>query len=78
MKEFIFAALPFIIIGICLAIIFANYKKEKDEKNYLAEGMCFGMCAGVVFSSVLHINMGLGTSMGVLIGETIGILIKKK
>lgn len=28
MKDFILSALPFIIIGICLAIIFANNKKK--------------------------------------------------
>ena len=32
MKEFILAALPFIIIGICLAIICANFKN--DKKTY--------------------------------------------
>ncbi|HIU77752.1 MAG TPA: hypothetical protein IAC62_17880 [Candidatus Pelethocola excrementipullorum] len=81
MTEFIMSALPFIIIGVCLAIIFANYHgKEKEEavETYLTEGMCLGMCLGVAFSSSIHINMGLGISLGMLIGETIGILIKKK
>lgn len=81
MADFIKSALPFVIIGICLAIIFANYHKKGDDddtKNYLTEGMCLGMCLGVSFSTLIHINMGIGISLGMLIGETIGILIKKE
>ena len=76
MKDFVFAALPFIIIGICIAIICANFKDEK--KTYCSEGMAIGMCFGVAATSVLHINMGLGISIGMLIGEAIGISKEKK
>ena len=39
MKDFIFAALPFVIIGICLALLAANHKRMKDsaEKTYMTE-----------------------------------------
>ena len=76
MKDFIFAALPFIIIGLCLAIICANGKKYKQ--TYLSEGMAIGMCFGVAVASALHINLGLGISIGMLIGEAVGIGIEKK
>lgn len=76
MKDFIFAALPFIIIGICLAIIFANCNNK--EKVYLSEGLAIGMCFGVAVASALHINLGLGISIGMLIGEAIGISVEKK
>lgn len=76
MKDFILAALPFVIIGICLAIIFANFKEGKQ--TYCSEGMSLGMCLGLALSSSLNINMGLALSLGMLIGETIGILIEKK
>lgn len=76
MKDFAFAALPFIIIGICLAIIFAN--GQNNEKTHLSEGLAIGMCFGVAVASTLHINLGLGISIGMLIGEAIGISIKKK
>lgn len=76
MKDFIFAALPFIIIGICLAIICANGKKYKH--TYCSEGMALGMCLGVAISTVLKINIGLGICIGMLIGEAIGINIEKK
>ena len=76
MKDFILSALPFIVIGICLAIICANFKNEK--KTYCSEGMAIGMCFGVAISSALHINLGIGISLGMLIGEAIGICKEKK
>lgn len=76
MKDFIISALPFVIIGICLAIIFANFKKGKQ--TCCSEGMSIGMCLGLVFSTTLKFNIGLGLSLGMLIGETVGILIEKK
>ena len=76
MKDFIISALPFVIIGICLAIIFANFKKGKQ--TYCSEGMSIGMCLGLIFSTTLKFNIGLGLSLGMLIGETIGILVEKK
>lgn len=76
MNDFIIAALPFIIIGICLAIIFSNGNKYKQ--TYLSEGLAIGMCFGVAVASALHINLGLGISIGMLIGEAIGISKEKK
>ena len=76
MRDFIFAALPFIVIGLCLAIICANGKKYK--LTYCSEGMAIGMCLGVAIASALHITLGLGISIGMLIGEAIGINKEKK
>ena len=76
MKDFILAALPFIVIGICLAVICANGKKYKQ--TYCSEGMAIGMCFGTAIASALHINLGLGISIGMLIGEAIGISNEKK
>lgn len=76
MKDFIFAALPFLIVGICLAIMCAHFN-SKDQKNYMTEGMCIGMCLGVALATPLNISMGLGISLGMLIGETIGMLVKR-
>ena len=76
MKDFIFAALPFIVIGICLAVICANGKKYKQ--TFCSEGMAIGMCFGTAIASALHINLGLGISIGMLIGEAIGINKEKK
>lgn len=78
-KDFVAAALPFIIIGICLAIMFANRSRmtEGSEKNCMTEGMSIGMCVGVALSTALDINMGLGISLGMLVGETVGMFVKK-
>lgn len=82
MKDFILAALPYVIIGLCLAIIITNLNKskkgKKNRQTYCSEGMSIGMCFGVALSTSLHFNIGLGLSLGMLIGETIGLLIEKK
>ena len=79
MKDFILAALPFIVIGVCIAVLAANHGKIKESKNKncLEEGMCLGMCFGVAISTALDLNLGLGISLGMLIGETVGMFIKK-
>lgn len=80
MKDFIVAALPFFIIGICLAIICANFRRKRndEEQNCLVEGMCIGMCLGVAVSTALKANIGLGISIGMLVGETIGLFVRKE
>ena len=80
MKDFVLAALPFVIIGVCVAIIMAHYKTKDNDKQEtrLVEGMCIGMCLGVAVSTALRINIGLGISLGMLVGETVGIFIKKE
>lgn len=43
MKDFILAALPFVIMGISFAIIIVNNHKNKNKGTYTTEGMCLGM-----------------------------------
>ena len=52
MKDFILAALPFIIIGISVAIIIVNNKKNKSKESYICEGMCFGMSFGLLLGTL--------------------------
>lgn len=40
--------------------------------------MCLGMGFGVVFPNIIPFDTGLGISSGMLLGEVIGSLIKKK
>lgn len=75
MKDFILAVLPFIVIGICIAILCKNSKKKN---NSIEEGMMVGMCFGVSFATMLDINLGYGISFDMLIDETIGSFIPKK
>ena len=80
MKDFIFAALPFVVVGVCLALLAANHNRIKDseEKTYMTEGMCLGMCFGVALATSMHFSLGLGIGLGMLVGETVGMLKPKK
>ena len=78
MKEFMMAALPWICIGIAIALFAANHgaaKKAKDSDkeygNYMTEGMCLGMCVGIALG-------GNELIYGMLVGLVVGIFIKKK
>lgn len=75
MQDFIMAALPFIIIGVCLAVFFANPRKKK---SYMTEGLCFGMSLGVAAAPLFGGNMGLCLSLGMLAGVVAGMQIPKK
>ncbi len=76
MKEFIIACLPFVVMGVAVVIVIVNSKKNK--KNYITEGMILGMSFGLMISNCFDGNMGLGLSLGMLIGEAIGSFVKKK
>ena len=93
MKDFIMAALPWICIGVSLAIFMvtvsskANNKtkvdvntkdSEAEEDNYMLIGMCLGMCIGSALGASGIISISYGTSFGMLIGMAIGSTIKKQ
>lgn len=78
MKEFMMAALPWICIGIAIALFAANHGAKKKAKadgeeydNYMTEGMCLGMCVGTALG-------GNGVSLGMLVGMALGMYIRKK
>lgn len=79
MMDFLLAALPWIVMGLSLAIFFANGggKKEKQD-TYGTEGMCIGMCLGTALGAVFGYNTGLGISMGMLLGLAVGSSIRKE
>ena len=80
--DFMSAALPWIAMGLLLAIFFAkaaHEKKDKEKKeDHSSEGMALGMCFGVALSTALHINVGLGMMAGMVLGLLVGSEIKKK
>lgn len=78
MYSFFISALPFIIIGLALALLFANKSIIKKDNNYMTEGMCIGMCLGVSLSTSFDVDMGIGIGCGMFFGEVIGLLIEKK
>lgn len=80
--DFLSAALPWISIGLLLAIFFAQNaqrkKKNKKTENYGTEGMALGMCFGVAIGTAFGNNTGIGLSIGMLAGLVIGSCIEKK
>lgn len=79
MKDFIMAALPFIILGVCIAIICKCNKDNKNKDNtYILEGMVLGMSFGLMLGTMFNYSTGLCLSLGMVIGEAVGCLIEKK
>ena len=80
--DFMSASLPWVAMGLLLAIFFAKAahgKKEKEKKEDCgSEGMALGMCFGVALSTALHINTGLGLMAGMVLGLLVGSGIKKQ
>lgn len=80
--DFLHAALPWIAMGLLLAVFFARSAKMKKEEDktgdYGTEGMCLGMCLGTAIGTSLGNNTGIGISLGMLIGLAIGTCIKKE
>ena len=80
--DFIRAALPWVAMGLLLAVFAARSagrkKKEKEIDNYGTEGMCLGMCFGTAIGAALGNNTGIGISLGMLLGLAVGSSIKKE
>ena len=80
--DFLRAALPWIVMGLLLAVFFARSagkeKKEETPDNYGTTGMCLGMCFGTAIGTALGNNTGIGISLGMLLGLAIGSCIKKE
>ena len=80
--DFIRAALPWVAMGLLLAVFAARSvgkkKKEKQNDDYGTEGMCLGMCFGTAIGTALGNNTGIGISLGMLLGLAVGSSIKKE
>ena len=88
--DFLSAALPWLCIGLLLAVFFvradrANKKRAEAEKsgekkkvNYGTEGLALGMCFGTAIGTSFGKNTGVGMAVGMLIGLAVGSSIEKK
>ena len=80
--DFIMAALLWLSMGLMLAIfaVRENSRKNNPEKedNYGSEGMALGMCFGTAIASATKQDIGLGISIGMLMGLAAGTSRKKK
>lgn len=89
MRDFFTAAFPWIIVGLCVAVL-AVYmgrkrskgKDEEKKENYMVEAMCIGMCGGMCCEANLGFlgidTPGTGLCIGMLVGEVIGMMISKE
>ena len=75
MKDFITAALPFVVCGSAIICLVMNRNKKE---SYIGEGMCFGMCFGSMIGAMSPYYLGLSLSLGMLIGEAIGLFFSKR
>lgn len=59
-SDFLQAALPWIVMGLLLAVFFARNAKEKENSsdNYAMEGMGYGMSLGLCLFTALGKNIG--------------------
>ena len=84
MKDFITAALPWVMMGLALAVLAASYAREKKEdqkkRNELQlGGMALGMLLGVALGTTgLLENHALGISLGALWGLAIGTALEPR
>lgn len=89
MYDFFMAALPWLAMGLTVAVVCAaKFTKKKgtaktdkeDQKdstgNYMTEGMAIGMCLGAAVGTASG-QSSIGMSMGMVIGMAVGMSIKK-
>jgi len=84
MSEFVKSALPFVLIGISLALFAAGYYKSHKDKNsaegenpkdFSGMGPLFGVAIGIAIgTSNDSIGAGLGAGIGMFIGTIIELL----
>ncbi len=80
--DFLRAAMPWVAMGLLLAVFAARSAKKKNEEeqtdNYGTEGMCLGMCFGTAIGTSLGNHTGIGICLGMLLGLAIGSGMKKQ
>ena len=82
--QFVFAALPWILCGIAVAVICAGMsrKKSKEEEKALEKRMALGTSLGLLFGVALNSlglweNDGIGIALGPLWGMALATLYRK-
>ncbi len=82
MSDFFSAAFPWIVMGLCAAILCARLGQQniKGSKvsSFMTEGMVFGLILGTAVGKVVSVSAGTSLSLGILIGMTVGSLIPEK
>ena len=88
--DFLSAALPWICLGLLLAVFFVRAERakkksaeaeengEKKKADYGAEGLAIGMCFGTAVGTSIGNNTGLGMVIGMVLGYAVGLSMEKK
>ena len=78
MKDFILAALPWVAVGIAIAVACVSSAGGKEKKGTnLTNGVCYGLCFGVAMGTAFD-NMGLGIALGMALGLLVGVVFPGK
>ncbi len=89
MRDFIMAALPWVCMGLGVAVSLAVLNEDKTKAEAagedkaaaaqrsrgLVKGICIGECIGIAASSALQVSMAYGIGLGMLVGVLLGKLI---
>ena len=85
--DFIHAALPWVAIGLFLAVFAVRSAKQrkagkskdtKPQEDYGIIGMCIGMCLGSAVGVSGTVSIGISMCLGMAIGLAVGTCIKKE
>lgn len=79
MMEFVWAALPWVMLGVALALYISRTgaRKAGDGKgnsSFLNLGLCVGLLSGVLVSFLGLVPLGLGLGLGALLGVLFGMV----
>lgn len=71
MKDFITAALPWVLVGLSIAVlpIITAQEKQASRKSHVLKGGCIGFCIG----TLLYVVLGWALWVSMLIGMVIGL-----
>lgn len=77
MKEFIWAALPWVFMGVAVAVICANLGRKQTKKDKkLAETIAVGLALGLIFGVTLnHCGLWDNHLLGFAVGPLWGMAL---
>ena len=84
MKDFVLAALPWVLCGVAVAIICSRMGRREEKKSgkldqRIAIGLALGLMFGPALNSIgLWENHGIGLALGPLWGMALALLFDNK
>lgn len=84
MKDFVLAALPWVLCGVAVAIICSRMGRREEKKSgKVDQRIAIGLALGLMFGSALNSiglwqNHGMGLALGPLWGMALALLFDNK